>query len=165
MAAKTVRTETSRRADSMQSRLEISHVVDALKRQGFEFTESLLEEVLEKQADLLVFEISEKFIAAMSGQISSGLSVKTVEAPDWIQVESLSKLRTLVGGRFQNLKKKWVEGGFPLREHKGDKGKGFKVTEKGWIKLSEWIMSQGFEARLTPDSPLSLFEVRRVHKT
>ncbi len=81
---------------------------------------------------------------------------------NWLAIESLSSLRHLVGGRFNNLKQKWVDAGFPLREHRGDKGKGFQVDQKGWIELSNWILKQGFEARLTPDKPECLFELRKV---
>lgn len=78
----------------------------------------------------------------------------------WLSIESLSALRHVVGGRFNNLKQKWVEAGFPLREHRGDKGKSFEIDQKGWIELSNWILKQGFESRLTPERDDCLFELK-----
>ena len=80
----------------------------------------------------------------------------------WVAVESLSRLRSLVGGRFQNVKDRWVEAGFPLREHRGEELRQVTPSEKGWLELSTWIAKQGFEARLTPESKDGFFEVRRV---
>ncbi|MCO6432197.1 MAG: hypothetical protein J5J00_15170 [Deltaproteobacteria bacterium] len=80
----------------------------------------------------------------------------------WIEIESLSKLRNLVGGRFQNIKAKWSNAGFPLKEHRGDKTDNFQVEKGGWIELSNWILSQGFEARLVDDPQRCLFEIRPV---
>lgn len=78
----------------------------------------------------------------------------------WIGIESLSRLRSVVGGRFQNIKKKWIDAGFPLREHRGDRWREFELVEAGWLDLSTWIAKQGFEARLTRESKDFLFELR-----
>ena len=83
---------------------------------------------------------------------------------EWVGIESLSRLRSVVGGRFQNIKKKWTDAGFPLREHRGDRVKGFAVNESAWIELSNWILKQGYEARLTPDNTEFLFELRPLPK-
>ena len=78
----------------------------------------------------------------------------------WFRIESLSQLRARVGGRFQNLKGKWVGAGFPLREHRGDRREGAVVDPDGWEQLAAWIGAQGFEARLAPEGELWFFEVR-----
>ncbi len=48
-------------------------------------------------------------------------SAEGLAAHGWTRIESLSRLRAIVGGRFKNLKEKWVGAGFPLREHRGDR--------------------------------------------
>lgn len=83
---------------------------------------------------------------------------------DWTGVESLSRLRSLVGGRFENLKKKWVDAGLPLREHRGDKPADFKIDEAGWLDLSNWVLKQGFESRLAKEGSQFIFELRPVSK-
>ena len=80
---------------------------------------------------------------------------------EWVGIESLSRLRGLVGGRFENIKKKWVDAGFPLREHRGDKAKKASVDEAGWSDMASWLLKHGFEARLLPESKEFLFEVRK----
>lgn len=83
----------------------------------------------------------------------------------WQGIESLSKLRATVGGRFENLKKRWVDAGFPLREHRGDTQKACKIDQDGWEELSAWLLKSGFESRLTPQHAEHMFEVRLVpHK-
>lgn len=94
--------------------------------------------------------------AAASGQAADS------QESEWIGVESLSRLRGLVGGRFQSIKRKWTEAGFPLRAHRGDRWKDFKVNDKGWVDLSNWILKQGFEARLAPESAEYIFEIRKL---
>lgn len=80
----------------------------------------------------------------------------------WVPVESLSALRGLVGGRFHNLKKRWVDAGLPLREHRGDKGGSVEIEQEGWVELTNWIMKQGFEVRRDPEDERCLFELRAV---
>ena len=82
----------------------------------------------------------------------------------WLPIESLSALRSLVGGRFHNLKERWIEAGFPLKEHRGDKPQKFEVNQQGWIELSNWILKQGFEARLALESGDCLFELRALER-
>ena len=83
---------------------------------------------------------------------------------EWTGIESLSRLRSVVGGRFQNIKKKWTDAGFPLREHRGDKWQEYTLDKDGWVELACWIAKQGFEARLTPESREFLFELRQAAK-
>ena len=108
-----------------------------------------LDSVLLERRDFLVQGALKKLTTALEGR--SVLAGKA-SAKDWVDVESLSSLRTLVGGRFASLKKKWVEAGFPLRQHRGDKAHDYKIREEGWIELAAWIAKQGFEAKLAgPD--------------
>ncbi|HQH27736.1 MAG TPA: hypothetical protein PLP17_10100 [Oligoflexia bacterium] len=80
--------------------------------------------------------------------------------PNWQQVESLSQLRAVVGGRFQNLKEKWIKAGLPLREHRGDRAERANLDMHGWLELASWISRQGFEVRLADREDSCLFEVR-----
>jgi len=124
--------------------------------------ESALREAFERHRDRFVHEISAKLgrSALKDGVISDNGSKEN----EWIAIESLSRLRNLVGGRFQNLKKKWMNAGFPLREHRGDKGTDYQVDQKGWIELSNWILKQGYEAKLAPEQSKYLFELRELDK-
>jgi hypothetical protein len=81
---------------------------------------------------------------------------------EWVKITSLSQLRALVGGRFQQLKDRWVAAGFPLREHRGDRSKGATVDEAAWLDLAVWISRQGFEARRDASLSDELFAVRPV---
>ncbi len=83
---------------------------------------------------------------------------------EWVGIESLSRLRSVVGGRFQNIKKKWVDAGFPLREHRGDRWKEFEMDRDAWLELAAWIAKQGYEARLTPESEEFIFQLKAQSK-
>ena len=80
----------------------------------------------------------------------------------WIRIESLSQLRTTVGGRFQNLKQRWVAAGLPLREHRGDRSVKAELDREGWIELVGWMERQGWEASLATDEEDWLFSVRSL---
>ena len=117
---------------------------------------SALEAALAERRDYLVQGIFSRIAAALRSK--SG-SVGTGAGKEWVEIESLSSLRALVGGRFASLKKKWVDAGFPLRQHRGDKAHDYKIREEGWIELAAWIAKQGFEAKLaTPeeDCPIKI---------
>jgi len=114
----------------------------------------------QRNRDLLVAEIVRR--ARARGLAPGSVAVPHRTGGAWIGIASLSALRQLVGGRFQNLRDRWTAAGFPLREHRGDKEMEYQVNEGGWIELSSWILKQGYEARLTPDAPDSLFEVRAL---
>jgi hypothetical protein len=122
--------------------------------------ESVVNEVFQSRRDSFVFQCANR----LREFVSTAKEVES-EAPvsaDWVEVESLSRLRSVVGGRFENTKKRWVAAGFPLREHRGDKSGGFTIDEAGWIELSNWIIKQGFETRLCPDKEHCLFELRKA---
>ncbi len=120
--------------------------------------------------DALVYQLREHFQRSGSpaGNVShtghgsgeAGLR----QSGEWVGIESLSRLRSVVGGRFQNIKKKWTEAGFPLREHRGDRIKRFAINDSAWIELSSWILKQGYEARLAPENSDFLFELRLISK-
>ena len=80
---------------------------------------------------------------------------------DWQPIASLSQLRALVGGRFQNLKARWLTAGLPLRAHRGDREEEAQVDHDGWLELSIWINKQGYETRLSDEREEGLFQVRR----
>ena len=82
------------------------------------------------------------------------------EGGEWTGVESLSRLRSIVGGRFQNIKDRWIGAGLPLKEHRGERSKLGKIDQAGWLELSSWVQRQGFEVRLASDRDDILFEIR-----
>lgn len=124
------------------SKTLIDDVTEHLERYRYLFVEALESKVLD-------------FLSSADTGTSQPHSDK-----EWIGIESLSRLRSIVGGRFQNLKQKWTEAGFPLREHRGDKAGEFEIDQRGWLELSAWILKQGYEARLNPSKAEYLFEVR-----
>ena len=79
---------------------------------------------------------------------------------EWQGIESLSRLRRVAGGRLENIKKKWIEAGLPVKADPGMKNDGGVLNEAGWIVLSNWVSGRGFEVRRTADSKY-FFEVRR----
>jgi|GEM_PF-5147574 len=129
-----------------------------------ELTESIcdnLKKAFDKWREFLAEQLAVKIIESLSSMMQD---VSGETHADWIGIESLSRLRSLVGGRFQSLKQKWTEAGLPLRAHRGDRWKDFKLNQRGWIDLSNWVLKQGFEARLTPNSEDFLFEIRELTK-
>jgi hypothetical protein len=85
-----------------------------------------------------------------------------VGGSEWICIQSLSQLRAVVGGRFQNLKQRWIAAGFPLREHRGDRREDASLDNDGWIELAAWIAKQGFDTRLLGPDEKGLFEVSPI---
>ena len=121
---------------------------------------ALFEQTLESAVAARRPTLLARLIERLGPLISVQDKVSEDAGADWIAIESLSRLRSTVGGRFQNLKERWIDAGLPLRRHRGDRGKKYKVSEKGWFELANWISKQGYEARLTPETPDCFFEVR-----
>lgn len=115
---------------------------------------------IERRSHVLVYEIANRlFDIFRREEVGAGI-LAMEESTDWTSIESLSQLRAIVGGRFQNIKQKWVEAGFPLREHRGDRGERAQINDRGWTELALWINRQGFEARLASEPGHGIFEVR-----
>ncbi len=123
----------------------------------------LVRRSIERRRQVLVYEMAKKYQSVLGNR---QFEAATEEAPDdsWIRIESLSRLRALVGGRFQNLKDRWVRSGFPLREHRGDRSGKKNFDFQGWVELSAWIHKQGFEIRLAEEQDPWLFEIRKLGK-
>ncbi|MCB0319827.1 MAG: hypothetical protein KDD60_02810, partial [Bdellovibrionales bacterium] len=81
-----------------------------------------------------------------------------VEAEGWMTIASLSQLRKEVGGRFQNLRERWLNAGFPLKAHRGDPSERYELDKAGWLEMSSWLVKQGFECRLLEDLALGYFQ-------
>jgi len=134
----------------------------ALLVSSTEFLESIIADIFESKKDYFTFELIKIFeelkLAAADTPGSEAQS-------EWLEIDSLSKLRSTVGGRFASLKEKWLEAGFPLRKHRGDKESAYQVDEKGWLALVSWISKQGYEAQLSVDEHDYLFRLRVVQET
>ena len=117
---------------------------------------------IERRRQVLGYEIARRCESLMNEKQLRGQIPGDESGTDWIRIESLSKLRALVGGRFQNLKDRWVRAGFPLREHRGDRTGQKNIDYQGWIELSAWINKQGFELKLADEKEEWLFELRKL---
>lgn len=132
----------------------------ALSAQMKEQVTSIVRDSFEQHREIFINALVQR-LGAVPRQ-ASAVSDSQASMAAWVDIESLSRLRSVVGGRFENLKKRWVEAGFPLREHRGDKEKDYKVLQSGWDEMAGWLLKHGFESRLTPDSPVALFQVREI---
>jgi hypothetical protein len=125
------------------------------------FFEECLQEVFSSRENFYLSEFKKKISKHSANQQSFDLN-KSESSDSWIGIESLSRLRAVVGGRFQNIKQKWMDAGFPLKEHRGEVALSYDISQDGWIKLSTWISNQGFEVRLTPDKQNQIFEIKAI---
>lgn len=125
------------------------------------FFEESLSEVMEEKRGIFSNFIQNRLAEVLEGELSKAPVIQN--GGDWEEIDSLSKLRSLVGGRFQNLKDKWLAAGFPLKQDKSSKTGVYTLNEKGWIELSSWISNQGFEVRLNPEKKDSIFEIKHVN--
>ena len=97
----------------------------------------------------IVFNIARRLhrkLARVSGTIA-----EATEVSEWISVESLSQLRSIVGGRFATVKSHWIASGFPLRAHRGDRSRTIEFNEEGWLAFSLWLDSQGYISKVAHD--------------
>lgn len=107
-------------------------------------------------------QLASRLLECLKNSVPDGPSTDSQKPEQWEPIESMSKLRALVGGRFQNIKAKWTKAGLPVKEHKGDLIEEIQVNEKGWVELSNWILKQGYEARLGDQSKGILLELRKA---
>ena len=118
----------------------------------------LIEDSLDMRRQAIVYSLARKFYNLMP----SSESIKSDENNRWIEISSLSKLRASVGGRFNNLKKRWVDSGLPLRSHKGDREQGAVINKDAWLEMVNWINGQGFEALLGEQADNYLFKIKKM---
>lgn len=118
---------------------------------------NLLKEVFDERHDFFVYEVR-KFL------LENNVGHQQQKSQKWIPIESLSMLRAEVGGRFQNLKERWVNSGFPLKEHKGEQISEFEVNQAGWIEMRNWLYKQGYEAKLSERGNGTLFEITKIEE-
>ncbi len=120
-----------------------------------------IEDVFKKRRGVYIDQLA-KIILRQPG----AKTVERAQQAEWVGIVSLSGLRTLVGGRFSNLKEKWLAAGFPLKESKADEKQSYTIVKSAWLELVDWIEGQGFTARLPPDKGSGiLFEVQKVKQT
>lgn len=147
---------------SGDGRKGIERLAEILAEEQAEAAASAVQQVFEQHRDLFVRQFS-RLLEAGIGPAPAAGECGGGESP-WIPIESLSRLRSTVGGRFENIKKKWEEAGLPLKGHRGDKPEAFVVKQDGWIELSNWILQQGFQARLCESGSANIMEVRAVRE-
>ncbi len=80
---------------------------------------------------------------------------------DWLSISSLSQLRKEVGGRFQNLRERWLNSGFPLKAHRGEGTEKYTLNQDGWLEMTSWLLKQGYESRILGDGEEGYFELRK----
>lgn len=121
----------------------------------------LLKDSLNLRRQTLVFELAKQIKQGFEAQ---GLKLSSVEQAEksWTKIDSLSALRATVGGRFQNLKDRWLAAGFPLKEKKGEPLADFVLEESAWSEMLNWLNRSGYEARLGKPEEGCLFEVKRL---
>lgn len=123
------------------------------------FYEECLIELFDERMALYKSLIKNKLISFYSIKKMPALNESQEE---WSGIESLTKLRQIVGGRFQNLKEKWIAAGFPLKEVRNSKKNTNSINQEGWIALSSWISNHGFQVRLNKDNQDTFFEIKRT---
>lgn len=124
----------------------------------------LVQSALRRRRTAIVYAIARKLLTVFESSAPTMDTGTPAKGMVWKRIESLSQLRAQVGGRFQNLKQKWVAAGFPLREHRGDRKAEAQLDYDGWIELASWIGKQGYEVRLAPEDEQYLFEVRELEE-
>lgn len=86
-----------------------------------------------------------------------------IQDSDWVVISSLSQLRREVGGRFNLIKDRWVEAGFPLKANRGEEKGDYVLQEEGWVKMSSWLIEQGYGVQLlSADDSRGYFEVKKT---
>jgi len=104
----------------------------------------------------------------LNGDLLTELNAVTEEFADhtgaasWIPIDSISKLRGEVGGRFDTLKLKWQEAGLPLKQKKGDKIPDFTINSVAWSDLEAWLLKMGYASRLTEGQEDRIFEIKKM---
>jgi hypothetical protein len=123
---------------------------------------SLVQNAVGLRRNVIVYTLARKIFAALESVGAGGARSLPIDTSTWTKIESLSQLRTVVGGRFQNLKERWIAAGLPLREHRGDRKEQARLNFDGWMELAAWVSRQGFEVRLAEENEQWLFEIRQA---
>ena len=137
--------------------------VEAIVEQDItSWTETIVRRVVEDIEPTIVAGIRARIaeIATRVNQPQEGEPGETETESAWIGIDSLSRLRGHVGGRFQNLKERWLGAGFPLKDHRGDKLEVITLDPLGWLELVSWLSRQGFEARAVDATKGFYFEIK-----
>ncbi len=136
----------------------------ALRQYQEDYYADLIRALLKRKRDYLVHALVCRLrqIGFESRVASTVVEPHADDTAGWVAIDSLSGLRSVVGGRFQNLKKRWVDAGFPLKEHRGDRQLEYEIDQAGWVELSNWIFKQGYESRLAKGQTEFVFELRKI---
>lgn len=122
---------------------------------------ALVRDSFERRRHAVIFDLARKLRRRLD-ENNVGSSSQDDAEREWIKIESLSQLRAQVGGRFKNIKEKWLKAGFPLREHRGDRAHKAAVDYDAWVEMANWILRQGYESRLAEENESWLMEIREI---
>ncbi len=142
---------------------KIGRQIDTDSTEFGEIVRALVRAAMLRRKQAITFSVARRFAECFQNSGLAATESPTRTDSGWLRIESLSQLRATVGGRFQNLKQKWIEAGLPLREHRGDREGKADFRQDGWLELSLWINKQGYDARLARDEEPWLFEVKKVN--
>lgn len=123
-----------------------------------EVLKKAIRKAFEDNRDYLLF----KFNQLLSSTKSNNQEIEYSAESDWLAIDSMSKLRAIVGGRFDTLKSKWVAAALPVKQKKGDEIPEFSVDLSGWSELENWLMKMGYKARLRSDLSDRVFEIKKM---
>ncbi len=124
---------------------------------------SVVRGAIQRRRQAIVFYVAKRVTEQVKQTSLPAMSPESSQV-DWVHVESLSQFRSMVGGRFQKLKERWLAAGFPLREHRGDRAGSAEVDHDGWVELTVWVSRQGYKARLAREEDPWLFEIAPVEE-
>ena len=96
------------------------------------YIKNIVQMAVQRRRHVLVYHIARRLFDVVSIDERSD-NEEAAEGLEWHKIASLSQLRSLVGGRFSNLKQKWVASGFPLREHRGDREGTAELNYNEWV--------------------------------
>lgn len=114
------------------------------------------------EVELIFQEVLDELTPYFRSVVGRARGSNSEQELNWVPIVSLSSLRAEVGGRFDILKNRWIQAGFPLRAHRGDAGENFSMSEEGWIELCSWLASRGYQAKPGGSDSRTLFQIKKI---
>lgn len=149
---------------SRTQQLKSAGLDEAIQKDISEWTERIVRRVVEQVQPSVItgLQASLAEIATRLDKSSTEAETQGSGSSEWAGIDSLSRLRSHVGGRFQNLKDRWLGAGFPLKEHRGEKLEEVPINPVGWLDLVTWLSKQGYEARTVEVKSGFYFEIKKT---